>query len=279
MTPFAVFAFLLLLTALAILLPGLLFGRRRRAVDADRKATNLGIYRDQLTELERERAEGSLAAEDFVQAKTELQRRMLEEVGTQDELAADSVQRSRPTAWFILLALPLLGAAGYALLGNPAALNPEKVAAQKQMTAEDIDAMVQKLAARLQENPDDTNGWLMLARSYKMLSRYEEAAAAYAKAEKAVREDPELLASYAETLAMASGTGLQGKSLELINAALQLDPKHAHSLFLAGMAAMERGEHPAAIAYWESLLTQVEPGSELDQMLRQGIEQMKAKGK
>ncbi len=277
MTPFAVFAFLLLLTTLALLFPALWFGQRRRAVDADRKRTNLAIYRDQLAELEREHAEGSLATDDFEQARTELQRRMLEEVSPQDEAIVSTTQRSRPTAMVLVFALPLLAVAGYALLGNPLALNPEKAVAQPQMTAEDINAMVEKLAARMQENPDDTNGWLMLARSYKMLGRYEEAVAAFGKVEKAVAEDPEQLASYAETLAMASGKGLSGKALELVNQALKLNPQHAHALFLAGMAAMERGDRGAAIGYWETLLSQVEPGSELDQMLRQGIEQMKQK--
>ena len=105
----------------------------------------------------------------------------------------------------------------------------------------------------------------------------DDAVAAFGKVEKAVAEDPEQLASYAETLAMASGKGLSGKALELVNQALKLNPQHAHALFLAGMAAMERGDRSAAIGYWETLLSQVEPGSELDQMLRQGIEQMKQK--
>lgn len=278
MTQFAVFAVLIVLTALAFVLPGLWFGQRRRAVDADRKAANLAIYRDQLAELEREQAEGSLAAEDFVQAKTELQRRMLEEVDPQGETAVSTTARSRPTAVFLVFALPLLAVAGYALLGNPAALDPAKTTAQPQMTAADIDAMVEKLAARMQDNPDDMNGWLMLARSYKMLGRYGEAVDAYAKAEPAIEKDPELLASYAETLAMANGKGLTGKAKELIDQALKLNPKHAHTLFLAGAAAMEAGDRKNGIAYWEALLPQVEAGSELDQMLRKGIEEMKKGG-
>ena len=103
----------------------------------------------------------------------------------------------------------------------------------------------------------------------------EEAAEAYGKAEKMVNEDPDLLASYAETLAIANGKGLKGKPIQLIERALKLDPKHSHSLFLAGAAAMEAGENKKAIAYWETLLPAVEPGSEIDQMLRNGIEKMK----
>ena len=143
------------------------------------------------------------------------------------------------------------------------------------MTAEQISGMVARLAERMQANPDDMQGWLMLARSYKTMGRYEEAAAAYAKAEKVIDDDPELLASYAETIAMASGNGLKGKPSQLIARALKIDPQHPHSLFLAGAAAMGAGDNRKGIAYWEALLPQVEPGSELDQMLRSGIDKMK----
>lgn len=278
MTQFALYAILIIVATAALVLPSLWFGKRRRAVDADRKAANLAIFRDQLAELERERSEGSLAAEDYEQARSELQRRLLDEVDVADGDTAASPPTSRPTAIVLLLLLPIAAMGGYALLGNPAALDPVNTAPQKQMTAADIEGMVAKLAAKMQDNPDDMNGWVMLGRSYKMLGRYAEAVDAYAKAEAFIAQDPELLASYAETLAMASGKGLSGKAKTLIDQALKLDPKHAHSLFLAGAAAMEAGDAKNGIAYWEALLPQVEAGSELDQMLRQGIEEMKKRG-
>jgi cytochrome c-type biogenesis protein CcmH len=107
------------------------------------------------------------------------------------------------------------------------------------------------------------------------MGRYAEAAEAYGKAEKVINDDPELLASYAETIAMATGTGLTGKPSQLVERALKIDPQHPHSLFLAGAAAMEAGDNKKGIAYWEALLPQVEPGSEIDQMLRSGIDKMK----
>ena len=278
MTQFALFATLLVVVTALLILPGLWFGRRRaRLTDADRKAANLAIFRDQLADLERERVEGNLSEADFAQAKAELQKRLLEEVA-EVEGGDTSPATSRKAALLVMLFLPLAAVGGYLLLGNPQALDPAATAPQRQMTAADIDAMVAKLAARMQENPDDMNGWLMLARSYKMLGRYGEAVDAYAKAEPAVEKDPELLASYAETLAMANGKGLTGKAKELIDKALKLDPKHAHTLFLAGAAAMEAGDRKNGIAYWEALLPQVEAGSELDQMLRKGIEDMKKGG-
>ena len=77
---------------------------------------------------------------------------------------------------------------------------------------------------------------------------------------------------------MARGEGLKGKPMQLVEKALKLDPKHGHSLFLAGAGAMEAGDNKKGIAYWEALLLHVEPGSEIDQMLRNGIDKMKAGG-
>ncbi len=277
MTQFAIFATLLIVVVIAFLLPPLWMGLRAPKEKADRKAANLAIFRDQLTELEREKGDGTLAEADFEQAKNELQRRLLEEV---EPVAGDASvdggnTPSRKLAIAMLILLPVAGLLGYGLLGNPKALDPTQTAAPQAMSADKINEMVASLAEKMKANPDDLQGWLMLGRSYKTMGRYGEAVEAYSKAEKLIDEDPNLLASYAETIAMANGKGLQGKPVELVTKALKLDPKHGHSLFLAGAAAMEAGDAKAGIAYWEALLPQVEPGSEIDQMLRQGIDKMK----
>lgn len=284
MTQFFIYAALLMMVVAAFLVPPLWKKQRPGVTPANRQAANLGIFRDQLADLEREKAEGTLSDADFTQARSELQRRLLDEVEPETANKASLIDgSSRKTAVALLFALPVFAFAGYMLLGKPAALDPSLVTAQdsgnggqQQMTPEEIDAMVAKLAERMQANPDDLQGWTMLARSYKVLGKYDLAAESYAKAESLVSKDPELLASYAETLAMAGGgKGLAGKPRELVEKALKIDPKHGHSLFLAGAAAMEAGDRKQGIAYWEALLPQVEPGSELDQMLRAGIDQMK----
>ena len=276
MTQFSIYATLLIVVVAAFLLPPLWLGLRRNDAKASRKEANLAVFRDQLSELEREKTEGTLADADFDQARRELQRRLLEEVAPEAEGAGKATYGpSRKMAIALLLLLPVLAVVAYGILGNPKALDPAQTAAQPKMTPEQINAMVARLAERMQANPDDMQGWLMLARSYKAMGRYDEAAAAYAKAEKVIDDDPELLASYAETIAMASGNGLKGKPGQLIARALKIDPQHPHSLFLAGAAAMEAGDNRKGIAYWEALLPQVEPGSEIDQMLRSGIEKMK----
>ena len=276
MTQFAIYAALLVAVTAAFVLPPLWLGLRAPRTRADRRAANLAIFRDQLAELEREKVEGTLAEADFEQARRELQRRLLDEVdGEAVDAPAARHGPSRKTALTVLVLLPILGVFGYGLLGNPRALDPAQRVAQPRMSPEQIDAMVTRLAERMRANPDDLQGWLMLARSYKAMGRYEEAAEAYGKAEKVINDDPDLLASYAETIAMATGQGLQGKPLQLVERALKLEPKHGHSLFLAGAAALEAGDKQKASAYWEALLPQVEPGSEIDQMLRDSIDRMK----
>ncbi len=284
MTTFALFAALLMAAVLALLLPPLWFRLRPRQALPDQRQANLAIFRDQLSELERERSEGTLAAADFEQAQRELQRRLLDEVSPDEATQAVDGTGSRKTAIAILLLLPLSALTLYLIIGTPRALDPTQTAPQapqsaQEMTPEKINAMVESLAARLKDNPDDTQGWLMLARSYKMQGRYAEAGEAFAKVEKVVDQDPDLLAMYAETLAMAAGKGLAGKPRALVEKALKLNPQHGHSLFLAGAAAIESGDKRQAIRYWEALLPQVEPGSELDQMLRDGLDKLKAQVK
>ncbi len=278
MNLFAVFAVLLIVVVSAFILPPLWLGLRALKSQADRKETNLAIFRDQLAELAREKSEGSLVEADFEQARHELQRRLLEEVepATIDGAAPATHGPSRKIAIAILVMLPILALLGYGILGNPQALDPTQTAAPQQMTPEKINEMVTSLAEKLKANPDNMPGWLMLARSYKSMGRYDEAVQAFAKAEKAISDDPDQLASYAEAIAMANGKGINGKAIQLIERALKVDPQHAHSLFLAGAAAMEAGDNKKGLSYWEPLLSQVEPGSEIEQMLRSGIEKMKA---
>lgn len=279
MNQFILFATLLIVLVTGMILAPLWLGRRHSGLKLDRRETNLAIFRDQLAELDKEIAEGSLAEADFEQAKSELKRRLLEETGDSPSKETPlSWAPSRKTALVILVLLPTLSLLAYGMLGNLRALDPTQIASQPKMTPEMINDMVGKLAARMQANPDDMQGWLMLARSYRTLGRYEEAAQAYGKAESVINQDPDLLATYAETLAMAAGKGLVGKPRQLVEQALKLDPKNAHSLFLAGAAAMEAGENKQGIAYWEALLPQIEPGSDIDKMVRGGIEKMK-KGK
>lgn len=266
MTGFIIVAALLVVTVLAILLPPLLptrwptLGRTPRSSGAaDRGAANLAIFRDQIRELERERHDGLLSEADFAQSRNELQRRLLDEVQP-STAALTNAPGGRKTALALLVIIPLAAAAGYALLGNPRALDP--LQRQARLAPEQIEAMVAGLVEKLRKNPDDAKGWVMLARSYKVMERFPDAADAYSHAGTLIDQDAALLADYADVLSRARGGNLQGKPNELIERALRIDPDEPQALLLAGAAASDRQQFAAAADYWARLLAQLEPGSE-----------------
>ena len=267
MTAFIVAAALLLVAVLAIVLPPL-WRASRTSGSVERSEANLAIFRDQLAELERERHDGSLAEADFAQARAELQRRLLDEVETA-AAAPPQGSGSRTTALALLVLLPLAAAAGYALLGTPRALDP--LQRQARMAPQQIEELLAGLVEKLKKNPDDAKGWVMLARSYRALERYTEAADAYGQAGALVDQDAGLLAEYAEALSQASGGSLQGKPGELIARALRINPNESQALLLAGAAASERQDFAVAAEHWSRLLAQLEAGSDEAQTLTAAV--------
>lgn len=274
MTTFVIIAALIAVAAIARLLPSLLRARGKAPADnpdADRRAANLAIFRDQLDELERERAEDSLSAPDFEQAKRELQRRLLEEVRPETDDKSAGTGTSRKTAIALILIVPLAATAFYLRLGNPNGLDPLQTQPPSRASQQQIDEMLGKLVGKLKQNPDDSKGWIMLARSYKVLGRFAEAADAYGHALAVVDKDAALLADYAEVLSQTNDGKLQGRPAEFLDRALRLDPDEPQALFLAGAAASERLDFAKAADHWDRLLQQLEPGSEEETSLRAAV--------
>ena len=275
MTMFISLATLMIVAAAFLLAIPLLRRPKSMVTGADRGATNIAIFRDQLAELAHEHQEGSLTDADFEQAKSELQRRLLEDVRPEAE-AGQEAPPSRKTALALILLLPLLSLGGYSLLGNPRALDPVNTQPQERVTAAQVEGMVAKLAQKLKDNPADTQGWIMLARSYKTLGRFAEAADAYGHATEAVDKDPALLTDYADLLAQLNDGSMRGKPGELVKRALKLDPNDAQALMLAGVAAAEIRDFSGAITYWTRLLPMLEPGSEDAAMVEDAIARVRS---
>ena len=268
MTGFIIVAALLVVAVIALLLPPL-WRAPRASGTADRREANLAIFRDQISELERERNDGLLAEADFVSARSELQRRLLDEVQPATTTPAGNDSAGRKTALALLVIIPLAAAAGYTLLGSPRALDP--LQRQARLAPQQIAEMVAGLVEKLRKNPDDSQGWVMLARSYKVMERFPEAAEAYSRAGTLVDQDAALLADYADVLSRSHGGSLQGKPIELVERALSIDPDEPQALLLAGAAASDRQQFAAAATYWARLLAQLEPGSEEARALEAAI--------
>lgn len=272
MTGFIVGAVVLATVALLVLLRPF-YWRRQAAATASHRQLNAAIYRDQFAELERDRAEGTLSEADYQQARQELQRRVLED-GQEEAAQAVPPPAPKKTLLALGLLLPLASLGLYLLLGSPAALQPQE--AQHRFSAQDIERMVAGLAARLENEPDNLEGWAMLARSYKAMRRFDEAEKAFARAGKFIEGDAQLLADYADVVAMKAGGRLAGKPAELIEKALLVDPQNLQALWLSGTAAFETGRYDKAAAVWERLLALLPPDSDDAKQIAAGIAEARA---
>lgn len=274
MTAFLIVAALLLVAALAAVLVPLLKSSRNSGA-TDSSALSLQVLREQLGDLENERRAGTLDSAQYETERAEIERRAIEDG---HPAAAHAVPPDRP-AWLaaaIGVAVVALATGLYLLLGTPAALQPATGSASQQqnvhaVTPQQIQAMAAKLAERLQDNPADGEGWLMLARSYNALGRFPEASAAFGRAANLLPEDAQLLSDYADTLAMAQGRSLQGDPEKIIKRALAADPRNVKALALSGSAAFERQDYAGAIGEWRKLLAVVPADSSVADRIRNSI--------
>jgi cytochrome c-type biogenesis protein CcmH len=277
--------------ALAFVVPPLLASEESKPLDESEEA-NVSVYRDQLTELEADLRNGIIAEDQYQRDRDGIERRMLEDVSTVRDTGAKPTPGGgdRRPAYAIALAVPLIAVALYLQVGNlhlkpqgrPQSL-PESTAEESSqppsgMTQQNIEANVASLARRLEQNPNDVQGWIMLGRSYTSMEKYREASDAYAKATQLKSDDADLWADYAFAMAMANGKSLQGRPQELIRKSLQLDPDNAKGLELAGSAAFETKNYKQAVDYWQRLLAKTPAGSELAKTISQRIDQAKKLG-
>jgi len=212
MTTFVLIAVLLAVLSLALLTRPLWL--RPRTATARDDAAAVAALRRQLEQLVALHKASSLGEAQFTEAKLALERRIVDAVVSPPAISAPARQPA-PKALLLSLAgfIAMVAAGGYAALGTPQALDPEAAAAQAgaagsegghTITAAQIDAMIEKLAARLKERPDDVDGWAMLGRSYAVLGRHELAVPAFKKAMALGPEDASLIADYADALAVTN---------------------------------------------------------------------------
>lgn len=255
---------LLVAILLAVIYP-LLKGQAGEAPEAaEQRALNLQILREQLHELERERAEGRIAEDAYRQAREEIERRTLADAAAPAPAAAAG-GRKPWLAVAIAIAFPVVVGSLYWALGTPESVVPGKGAQSKEgehaLSPQQIAAMVERLALRLQENPNDGAGWLMLGRSYAVLGRYPESAAAFGRALSLLPPDAQHYADYADIVAMAQGKRLAGEPEKLVRRALEIDPNNLKALALAGTIAFEREDYQAAINEWQKVLALLPEGA------------------
>lgn len=271
---FWLLALLLLVLPLALVIPAL--WRRRPPQGALRAGgANVAVYRDQLREAERDLAADLVTPERYAQTRAEIQRRVLEDAGAAEPAAAHAGGGSRAAAWLLLLLIPLASVATYLALGSPQAMLAAGTApsANQAASVEQVETMLASLAQRLKDKPDDPRGWAMLGRSYLVMERFDDAAAALRKGLAIEPANADMLTDLADATARLNDRKLAGEPAQLLARALAADPQHAKALALAGSAAFEVRDYAKAREHWRKLLERVPEGSELAQSINTGIQQ------
>lgn len=240
----------------------------------------------QLRQLNELAQSGALPEDQAQAAKAKLERQLLDAVmASQDQpsgTAAPTPPASMPTPptakvspklrWSMLAFVAAIGAGGYYLVGTPSAWHVGPAGANSETTSASpdqgqggaagssaphtmnqaqINAMVDGLVAKLKADPQNAEGWAMLARTYSALKRFEEALPAYRQAIAQRPEDAQLYADYADALAVTQGRTLQGEPAKLIDKALSLDPNNFKALSLSGTIAYDKQDFKAAASLWE----------------------------
>jgi cytochrome c-type biogenesis protein CcmH len=257
----------LVLLVLGVLLRSLL-GIGRRAHTDGQRAT-IATMRGELASLRAQRDAGTVDQETYLVARQRLADSLL--TGLEAELpprpAADI--RGRALALALAILLPLSAFGLYAYLGaGPAALQGNQgVAAGAAGADQSLDAVVARLEARLQDDPEDGAGWDLLGQSYLAQGRFAEAEAAYEHAYRLQGDEPALLVRYAEAMARVRDGNLVGRPSELLDRALQLAPDDELALWYGGLAAYQRGEGEVTLTLWRKLLSRQDPSSEAAQAI------------
>jgi cytochrome c-type biogenesis protein CcmH len=250
----------LALLALVFVLPPLLRTRSPASL-RQRNQVNIDVYRDQLSDLEAEHAQGSLDAEQFQAAKLELENRLAEDALSEADRPIVA-KGGRRLGIALGIAIPVLAFGVYFMIGNPWAIR-EAVQPMAMAGGQhgDFAAMLEKVRRKAEDNPSDGSAWLLLANTYAVMERWQEANQAYAKSVQLLPKDAAALAGYAESIAVLNNRNLSGQPADLLRQALEINPQEPKALELSGVLAYQEGNFAQAAHYWKQLLKQLPPES------------------
>jgi cytochrome c-type biogenesis protein CcmH len=259
---FWIFSALLTVVIAVILLSPLLRASARATLYDEGEAA---VYRDQLRELERDKAEGLISAEDADYARAEIGRRLLAIAGREKDgetdVEADLADAGagpgarRRYTWsqaFILLCLPLVGLAGYLEIGSPGTPDAP-LEARIENPGDDVDLLVAKVERHLATNPEDGNGWNVLAPVYFRIGRLPDAELAYRNAIRILGPDVERMNGLGETLVLRNDGIVTDDAQMAFQAAVKLEPNNPRADFYLALALEQSGRRAEALAAFQNI--------------------------
>ena len=225
---------------------------RQRPVrtSASQAKLNASVYRAQISDLDFEHQSGHISAQEWQQTRDELSQRLLEDTSVGDDPGARKEKPALWTALLIGLTLPVASLSMYLWVGEPQALQAMATEPPEKAMQAELSGMAQTLAKKLEANPDNQEGWVMLGRSYRTLEKYDNAVSAYDRALKLSPDDGVKL-ERAEVLALKAQGNFDGEPWNVIREILKKDPQQKGALLLAGSASYAHDKYADALRYWQ----------------------------
>lgn len=264
--------------ALAVMLPLM---RRPGGPQPGRGEYDLTVYKDQLREIDNDRDRGLLDEEQAEAARIEIQRRMLAVSDAEKKPAGGtSLPRGRTAAAVLGAAIPAAAFGIYFVLGSPempgqpyAARNiaSEITAREGKLDQGEVMQLAARLLKRLETDPNNVDGWVLLGRTYLTINDFEAALAAYRKAMQASNRDPEIVTDYAEALVLSEKGQVGPEAQGLFEDIVEADPYNPRARYYLGLGLAQRGNHKAALQAWVDLRAVSPLGSSWLEMVDQQI--------
>ena len=223
---------------------------------ASQSQANVKVYREQILDLDREHANGHLSDAEWQQSRDELSVRLLQDTAVEDEPQLITQAQSWRTAVVIALVFPISALGLYIWLGAPEAISPMPPAsalaeaATEQAAAPNLDQIVENLASKLQADPNNLEGWVLLGRTHRSMGNLDAALSAFDRALK-LNADDELILARAEVLAAKNQGRFDGEPWRVIREVLQRDPQNYGALLLAGSASYANNRYADALEFWQ----------------------------
>jgi cytochrome c-type biogenesis protein CcmH len=258
---------LLLLVALGFLLiPAI---RRWRLMPGkDRTAFNVALYEERLAELSQQHATGLLNNQEWEEGRSEAARELLSDTN-QPDIATVGTRSGRVVPLIVALIVPLAGLGLYLHWG---ASDRVELTREFSQPPRSMDEMTSRLERAVKTQPESSEGWYLLGRSYMSQERFADAAHAFTQAVQYAGRQPELLGQLAQARYFAEGKTLTPETKALADEALKANPKEVTTLGLLGIAAFEQKNYAGAIAHWQTLIDQLPAADPSREAIQSGIE-------
>lgn len=241
--------------------------------------SDLAVYRDQLEEIERDRADGRIGHEESEAARIEVSRRLLGAAASTTVESAPRGGRRLTALACAAIAIPLVATSFYMLLGSPD-LPGEPIASRDggEEQANSVAALIARIETHLEEEPSDGRGWEVVAPVYMRLERYDDAVKARRNALNLLGATAQREVDLGEALTFAAGRVVTADSKAAFERAAAMEAGNPKAMFYLGLAAQQDGNTTEAVRIWRSLIAQAPADAPWLPVVRQSLARVEGPG-